>query len=327
MSSDLNSHRDDNAGAVPKFVEPDYGVDASTPTIKEAEPDSCCARCGSECRYPGWFSIQEGERILDIPASFGPTSLQARLVKFVFMVWFNASVIYKWWTKRDHPAFFLAWLTNWSLIFSCIYLIMSFLNSILPPAQPKTQYESVSLWTKITWLLFEVASHFVMITVLLYWSLQYEPGVSGMDYVNIFTHAITLLVWFEGLYINRIPVRWKHLPVPMLLAALYVIWLAIHQLATDIGNPPQSDNDPETDDDLMYPSVNFTETPLFSSILVVLVVFAAVPLIHWLLWTLSLYSFPCNCSGYNRRYISEVSTVGSGKENANNNVNMYEDNA
>jgi len=209
---------------------------------------------------------------------------------------------------------------------------MSFVNStILPPSQPTAQTDIkngtlitvvTSLWLKITWLLFEVAAHFVMMTILLYWTLQYQPpnpddpndNPSKMDYINVFTHAGTIFVWIEGLWVNRIPVKWIHMLAPQFLAALYVCWLAIHQMCTNIGNPQQFDNVEETNDDLMYPSVNFTETPAYSSILVCLVVLVMVPLIHWLLWILSLWNFCgggnvtsmglfCNCSGYNRRYV------------------------
>jgi len=94
------------------------------------------------------------------------------------------------------------------------------------------------------------------------------------------------------------------LPVPVLLATCYIAWLVLHQMVTDIGVPNRSDNDPSTNDDLIYPAVGFEDKKAFSSVLVVAVVFLFVPLIHWLLWSLSLYSLcPFSCRGNNRRYL------------------------
>lgn len=297
---------------LPDFVEPDYGVDIEAPTLKEAEPDPCCARCGSEWKYPGWFSIQEGDRTIDIPASFGPTSLSARIIKFVMMVWFIASLAYKWSLPQNdgNEAFFLAFLSHWSMIFASLWLVVSFINSLVPPSQPKRPSDPISLWTKFCWLLFTVAAFFTLITVVLYWALDYKPG-KPIDYVNIFTHGLVILIWPEGLILNRIPIRLKHLPLNMFMAASYISWLAIHQMVTDMGVPTRSDTDPDTNDDLLYPAVDFKENTAFSSILCTSVVFVVAPLFHLLLWSLSLYSFPCNCSGYNRRYVQE--TKGNGK--------------
>lgn len=304
--------------------QPKFDENAHVPI--ETEPDGCGLRCTSEWSYPGWFGIEEGGKTIDVPASFGPASLSARLIKLVMAIWFNASLIYKWWTKREHPAFFLSWLTNWAMILASIWLIVSFFNSIFPPTQPKLASDSVSLRVKISWILFTVACHFTLIVVILYWSLDYEPGVSSNNYVNLFTHVATVFVWPVGLIVDRYPIRWKHLVVPMFLSACYVAWLAIHQELTDIGNPTRSDNDPDTNDDLLYTAVDFEETPLFSSILVVCVVFVVVPLIHLLLWSCSLLSCPCDYSGRNRRYVKEFGVTSTSGENGGplTNVNIYE---
>jgi len=312
-----------NDSALPEFVEPDYNLDAATPTLKEAEPDPCCTRCGSECMYPGWFSIQEGQRTIDIPASFGPTSLTARLIKFVLMVWFIASLAYKWSLPRyqEYPAFFLSYLTHWGLILSSLWLVVSFINSLVPPSQPTRPSDPISLWTKFSWLLFTVAAHFTLIVVAMYWILDYRGQT--LDYTNLFSHIFVILIWPEGLILNRIPIRWKHLPLPMFMGAALCIWLVIHQMVTGIGVPVQNDNDPDTNDDLLYPAVDFKEKTVSSSILCTMAVFVIIPLLHLLLWSLSLYSFPCNCSGYNRRYVQEMGSGSSGDvPGGSNNVNV-----
>jgi hypothetical protein len=285
------------------------GLAMTAPKLQDADPDPCGKRCCAEWSpaYPGWFSIEEGEKTLDIPSSFGPTSLLVRVIKFGLMGWTCATLIVKWYDNRDYPAFFLAYLTHWSLIFASVWLITSFINSLLPPSQPIKLSDSVSLWTKYSWLMFEVAAQFTLIVTLLYWTLDYEPGVTVLTYTTIFSHGIhMILVWTDGLLINRIPVRWKHVFLHMFLASLYIAWLVIHQLLTDMGVPGEEDNDPETNDDLIYTAVDFTEKTAFSSVLCVLVVLVLVPLVHWLLWGLSL-GCPCRCNGSNRRYLSDDS--------------------
>lgn len=325
----MSSHYDHSQDqSVPVFVETDYNIDSTTgtPQSKDFPPDTCGIRCKSEWRYP-WFSVQEGAKTIDVPASFGPSSLSARLIKFGMMVWFLATLIYKWWTKRSNPAFFLAWLTNWAMIFATLWLIVTFGNSMVPPAQPRRPSDPVSLRVKVSWILFTLAAHCTLIVLLLYWGLDYEPGVSTMDYINVFTHVAVVLIWPVGLAVDRYPIRWKHLAVPMLFSSCYVAWLAIHQMLTDIGVPDRSDNDPETNDDLLYTAVDFEETPAFSSILVVCVVFVITPLMHLLLWGLSLWSCPCSCSGKSRRYVLEYASdrKGNGGSAPMSNFNIYED--
>jgi len=76
--SQTEEHTD---GAVPKFVEGDYGMETPQEVDDDGPPPACGTRFCSEWRYVGWFGIQEGSKTLDIPASFGPTSWLARAYK------------------------------------------------------------------------------------------------------------------------------------------------------------------------------------------------------------------------------------------------------
>jgi hypothetical protein len=308
MSGDEEAGNDDNNNEMEIVEEP--GLDMTTPKVEEdADPDySCGKRFRAEwgSTYPGWFSLQEGDKTLDIPASFGSTTLPVRVIKFCLMGWTLGTLIYKWSTYSDNPDFFLAYLTHWGLIFATLWLMTSFVNSLVPPSQPinKLPHDSISLWTKYSWLMFEVAAQFTFVVTVLYWTLDYQPGVTKITYVNLFAHGVDMiLVWIDGLVINRIPVRWKHVFLPMFLAACYVAWLVIHQVLTDIGIPGEGDGNPETNDDLIYPAVDFETKTTFSSVLCVMVVLVFVPLVHWLLWGLSL-GCPCQCNGSTRRYLS-----------------------
>ncbi|CAB9510511.1 unknown protein [Seminavis robusta] len=299
---------------VSKVVDPESDLDLeSTPQLEEdAGPGSCRTRCCTEwgsAYYPGWFSIHEGQKTVDVPASFGPT-LVGSGHQYLFL-WFDLLRVASKVSHSDTAAFFLAYLTHWGMIIASLYFLMSFINSIMPPKQPSNHSDSVSLWVKISWIMFEVAANLTFLVTLMWWSFQYKPGDTEVTFERVYMHGVVMVfVWVEGLVINRTPVRLKHLPLYMLIAGIYEAWLVIHQLATDIGDPTRSDNDPTTDDDLLYTAINFEDTPVHSSILMAMVLFLFVPLVHCLLWAASVWSCPCSYSGLNRRYIS----VNSGSD-------------
>ena len=278
----------------------------------------CGARCWSEWgRSFGWFSLQDApNKTLDIAASFGPTSLGARFYKVVYMVWMISTLIGKWYRQRDTPWFFLAYLTHWALILATLWSMLSLFNSFWLLPQPASPNESVSIRTKISWLLYPMAANMSAIVTVLFWTVEFDYSGAAPSYWQLMTHGGScLLTWFEGLAVNRIPMRWKHVLPIMGLGAVYIAWTIIHQLATEIGNPRRSDTDPETNDDLIYGVLDFKENTGFSVILVVVVVFVVIPLLHWSLWALSLYQFPCGgCRGANRRYLSTTAEAGNGSK-------------
>ena len=138
MINTTNSNSTVSGGIVISVKDEDI-TKAEDPTVTDEgnETETYCHRFKAEWSYDGWFSIQEGNQTIDIPASFGPTSWQARLIKFCLMVWFNATLIYRWYTRRETPLFFLSFLTHINLVLCSLWLIVSFINSLWPPAQPK----------------------------------------------------------------------------------------------------------------------------------------------------------------------------------------------
>ena len=296
-----------------------YGNNNNT-NADEAEPmESPAPPCGPRCcrewsAATGWFDVQDGpHQTIDVAASFGPTSLSARLLKFGYMGWMISTLVGKWWLLRDEPWFFLAYLTHWSLIIVVLWSILSFVNSLVPLPQPTTtsssenESSSVSFRTKVSWILYPIAAELACIVTLLFWTVEfdYDAGVAP-TYWTFMTHGGSFVAtWIEGLAIDRIPMRWKHVLPVMLTGAIYIGWTIVHQLATDIGNPRKQDEDPETNDDLIYGVLDYKESTASSIGLVLVVIFVAIPLIHWTLWLLSLYQFPCGgCRGANRRYLS-----------------------
>ena len=67
----------------------------------------------------------------------------------------------------------------------------------------------------------------------------------------------------------------------------FVIWTGFHAIS-DIGNPTKSDNDPETDDDAIYSSLNWNQRPKGSAILAAIFLCVGVPIMFLVLWSISM---------------------------------------
>jgi hypothetical protein len=71
----------------------------------------------------------------------------------------------------------------------------------------------------------------------------------------------------------------------------------------DVGNPNESDNDPDTNDDIIYPAVDWEDDLVGTLVLILIVSLVAGPLVQLFLFVVSLYSPTCRVS---RRYLADV---------------------
>src|SRR3569832_2367841 len=116
-----------------------------------------------------------------------------------------ASLIYTW-VINAYPAFYLAYLTNWSLILSVSYFLLSIINTMLAAWTPQPP-DTLPCCSRIrwTWILYEVALHSEILVVILFWALLYEPGVTSLTFQSIAPHsAVAFCVWLDGTMVNRI---------------------------------------------------------------------------------------------------------------------------
>lgn len=158
----------------------------------------------------------------------------------------------------------------------------------------------------VMWILFSVAAHSQFIVTVLYWILVFDYNESPSFLLDFVPHGgILLLVWIDGLVINRIPVRWMHwwgtvLPFEM----LWVAWSILQSVVFDIGNP--NENDGDGNDDAIYESLDWNDDAWGAALLTVIVLFAVGPAVYWVLWMCSWYKLPicCFCKSYDRRYVN-----------------------
>jgi len=166
----------------------------------------------------------------------------------------------------------------------------------------------VSIRTSITWAFFTLAAVSQMVVTCMYWLLVYDGEASNE---SILKHGVVfVLVWLDGLVVNKIPVRLRHwfeICFPVLLA--YAIWTVLQSpLVFEVGNPYY-------DDDQIYGVLDWSSSPGFSVILVSGIIFGFSPIAHLILWGLSLLG---------RRYVSTTDDIVISKSADDDGANNYQ---
>eukprot|EP00522_Entomoneis_paludosa_P019045 CAMPEP_0172447096 /NCGR_PEP_ID=MMETSP1065-20121228/6469_1 /TAXON_ID=265537 /ORGANISM="Amphiprora paludosa, Strain CCMP125" /LENGTH=343 /DNA_ID=CAMNT_0013198311 /DNA_START=132 /DNA_END=1163 /DNA_ORIENTATION=- len=247
-----------------------------------------------------WFQVKEPltDRYLDIPQSFGAHGSALILVGKVLTTGVVVATLVLSMLESDHLDFFFAYFTSWSLAFSCLYTLTSLSNTLIPLQQPQSAEEHeahndadveiivvAQSRVKWTWIIFDLSIVTQLTTVLVYWTLVYESGDS-LDYLDILAHGpVFACVLIDGLYLNRIPLRWMHLWMIWTFVILYFVWTVIHgPLVLDLGNPNEESDDPNQNDDAIYSNLSWQSDDIVDSVILsCIVAFVVVPLEFWLL--------------------------------------------
>ena len=278
----------------------------------------CCARLLREivpCQ--AWFLIADAitGREIDIQASFARAS--CRVVIFKFIEWGLSLLILLYsWMDMKYPEWFFAYGSNGSLVLASLYFMTSLYNSgmavvavlfYMPQRrQEQQQSQRVINWQiRMAWILFEMAAHCEVVATILFWVFNYTPSQNqSISLVQFMSHAgVAVLVWVDGLYVNRIPVRLMHWYGCILpLDTAFVIWTAIQSYAGAIN--------PYTGKTYIYAELDWQKDwvqALVSSLVLVLVLG---PLVFLMLWMFSLYQVPCCCYKDRRCYLKDYSIKG-----------------
>jgi len=263
---------------------------------------ACCQRFGSEFKRP-MFGIDEAPHggQLDIDASFcigkgfGALVAEIKLLTFAIAV---ASLVYAF-SIRENPGWYPAYLTPWGVFFGVLQLGGSFVLTAFFSAEHIYDPEKANALVKLTWLLYSVAGVLGFTITLLFWLLVYD---SKNDYMlaKVMNHGgVALIVVIQGLFLDKVPMRLKHIVFSDGVAVIMATWLALQNTVVRY-NPDHDD-----DDDALYDTMKWRTKTTGAIIQVVLVVFVAVPVVHILLWLASLPK---------RRYLSTSSSEVADKE-------------
>jgi len=221
---------------------------------------------------------------LDMDASFqignGLRSWVAwvKLVTFAIAV---ASLVHGFATD-DFPSFYPAFLTPWGVFFGILQLGGSFALTVFYSSgyyNPK----NANVLVKLTWLLYSIAGVIGICISGLYWVFVFDPNNTDGLLGKIMRHGgVVLIVLLQGIFLDKVPTRLKHIVFSDGVAVIMSAWLAIQN--TVVRYNPNHDDD----DDALYDAIKWREETTRAIILTVLIVFAAVPVVHLLVWLMSV---------------------------------------
>lgn len=216
-------------------------------------------------QFRDWFVVEDGNGVLDVPASFAsrhPIAIFLKLAAAAYLVYTLTATL----SEADQVGIYFCYLSAYALIFSVVYSMVSLFNSLASVEQPR-RLEYVPDKVCAQWLLFNLAMHANMLSLVFYWGCYdrvggWDPDADNdsADFTSFSMNGGTFLALVvEGFIVNRIPIRskfWWGTCLPVAFA--YVGWTYVHSL-TDIGNPTIEGSDLlyaffDWNDDL-YPTV------------------------------------------------------------------------
>ena len=274
-------------------------------TVSSTKTDGrigCCGIFLHELKISSIYSVDEANgKQIDLLRSFSAggsggrdneTSSNSSYViitlKFLFAAMVVSTFCYEWYNNL-YPLFWMSYISNWTMLYTCIYLSLSFIISFV--AQPMT-------WIMhVTWILFLIViDHGIMVT-LLFWLTEYTNSYSEPTFPLVMFHGgAVLLALIDGFIINRIPIRLTHYIFVLFFGMLYCIWTVLQGLVFEIDNPWTS---PQDDSEALYTLIDWKNDPTLAIIVGIGVNFVAFPLLTMIFWAISISSVRCP-----RRYIT-----------------------
>ena len=245
-------------------------------TRRRNQERSCCRRFCNEFALTFFQDADYNGRKLDLIESFCAerTNWIRSITKILLWAITVYTYIVGWFRNREDVEFYLAYLTNWALTFAVLYMTLSLLN---------TWCCNSLMLIKAAWIMYSVAAVYEVAVAILFWAVEYDPNKNVMDYYTIASHGgITLVVIFEGTFINHVPVRLKHYIVIFGIAILYLTWTIIQNLVLKYN--PNADDD----DVAIYDVLKWGNDPVMAGIVAALIVFVFLPIDQLIVWAISL---------------------------------------
>eukprot|EP00545_Synedropsis_sp_CCMP1620_P013889 CAMPEP_0119017434 /NCGR_PEP_ID=MMETSP1176-20130426/16552_1 /TAXON_ID=265551 /ORGANISM="Synedropsis recta cf, Strain CCMP1620" /LENGTH=339 /DNA_ID=CAMNT_0006971161 /DNA_START=361 /DNA_END=1377 /DNA_ORIENTATION=- len=274
----------------------------------------CCARLWAEFKHP-WFVLTEvNGRIIDVSRSFAPEPKRwVVAVKLILTVWVYQVLAFDLTVTDNYNdgnlRYYLIYLTHWAFLAALLYFPLSLMVSLFgnkvtsqPPAvnddgtSNALLQQQPSFLVRLVWGLFSTTATLQLSVSLLFWLLEYDRNYDGMpSYSSIMKHGgIMILLLLEGLVVNKIPVRVRHVVIVEVVSLVYLIWTVLHA-KLGIGNVfSNGGDDDEVNDDVIYGVINWNDAPLATLMTVAMVLLVALPILFLLLWT---------ASQWRRRYV------------------------
>ena len=242
---------------------------------------NCCNRLSTEFGL-SIFSLQDASgKTMNVEETFHHNSKAIWFLKFLFVGFATSNLIVSL-MQSDNMAFWFAFLTQWGILISTVYLFLSFsAGTGWFPTTSNNKHKKATVWIRMVWAFFVASINSQVLISFLFWGTVYDGGI--INYNMIFGHGLLLLiVAIDGYIINRTPIRFKQIFFVYLVSLSYTTWTLIHGLATELGNPTT-----EGDDDGLYSIINWCQRPLPTLLIVVSLHCAVIPILFAFTWGLS----------------------------------------
>ena len=258
----------------------------------------CCSRLKKECQL-SLFSLEDTNgQTIDLHQSLAPKPrLLCGAIKACILCWFITFCTIEIFTDGRGLYWFI-FLTHWGLLLMYLYMALTtfafirrvYLEKKYPERVPENNHTTLTRTISIVGVL---GINIEVLIILIYWLTIYDGR--AISFNNLEKHGILgFLLMIDVLVIHRVPIRIKHIFPQFAFCIVFLVWSVIHAVA-DIGHP-ESDNDPETDDDAIYSTVNWNKRPGAAGVMVGFLLLIVTPLIFFVLFGISLLIKPRYCS-------------------------------
>ena len=148
------------------------------PQPQPTKKPGCCNRLRAEAKHPAFSSHEViTGHVLDGPASFAPSGSCPLFVKTV-VLGVSVSVVVDGLLFYDPTIFYLAFLTNCSLLLTVAYLFSSWVNTALASVCGTRNNTQLTFLHKVTWGLFALVAPAEIVVTVGYWAVEWDGSPS-----------------------------------------------------------------------------------------------------------------------------------------------------
>jgi len=172
---------------------------------------------------------------------------------------------------RENSAEYFIYLTNIAFISLNISMLLQMISSIWFHVRKRDA--SVMSWPlKVSWYFYNISFVMALIVSAIYWGALYpEVGWANDVDLDVNTHVMNALYVLLDIFIVAIPIRILHFFHTLPIAAAYLTMSVIYNFHTGKA---------------IYPILDWKNNPQEASIYACAVVFAVIPLLHFVLYGL-----------------------------------------
>jgi hypothetical protein len=263
------------------------------------ENNGCCSRCKAEFSASFFTLVEANGRIIDVERTFAPK--RRYCITFLYRLGvfggLLAVMFYDIFERRseDSRFIYMGFLSNVSLVFAELYFLLAIYVTLWRKALAQPSADSIihrpKFMVRFMWALYSVVTCAELILTLLYWLIVYDPKAHTIDLINLMKHGgFTLLLYIDGVFLSKIPIRFKQFLFLFLYTAAYVIWTIIHDFS-GIGTGGDQDNVQDTEngkEDSLYEVLSWSTDAGQAILYTVIVLFGVTPIVFLFTWSLTL---------------------------------------